>query len=63
MVAYECAEKNGMHHADDMILAIVAPDIGKQFGPHDEGEVVATLLNETYPLNPLRYWRSILLHR
>jgi phenylacetate-CoA ligase len=50
MVAYECAEKNSMRHTDDMILAIVDPDIGKQLGPHEEGEVVATLLNETYPL-------------
>jgi phenylacetate-CoA ligase len=49
-VAYECSEKNGMHSADDMIVEIVDPDTGKQLGPHEEGEVVVTMLNKTYPL-------------
>ena len=49
-VAYECNEKNGMHYADDIIVEIVDPDTGKQLGPHEEGEVVVTLLNKTYPL-------------
>jgi phenylacetate-CoA ligase len=49
-VAYECNEKNGMHYADDMIVEIVDPDTGKQLGPHQEGEVVVTMLNKGYPL-------------
>lgn len=49
-VAYECNEKNGMHSADDMIVEIVDPDTGKQLGPNQEGEVVVTMLNKTYPL-------------
>jgi phenylacetate-CoA ligase len=39
-----------MHYADDMIVEIVEPDTGKQLGPHEEGEVVVTLLSEMYPL-------------
>jgi len=49
-VAYECNEKNGMHYAEDMIVEIVDPDTSKQLGPREEGEVVVTMLNETYPL-------------
>jgi phenylacetate-CoA ligase len=49
-VAYECNEKDGMHYADDMIIEIVDPDTGKQLGPHEEGEVVVTMLNRAYPL-------------
>ncbi len=49
-IAYECNEKNGMHYTDDMIVEIVDPDTGKQLGPHQEGEVVVTLLNKGYPL-------------
>ena len=50
IVAYECTEKNGMHYADDMIVEIVDPDTGKQLGPLEEGEIVVTMLNKTYPL-------------
>ena len=50
MIAYECAEKKGMHCADDMIVEIVDPDTGKRLGPHEEGEVVVTVLNDSYPL-------------
>jgi len=50
MVAHECGEKNGMHIADDMIVELVDPDTGRQVGPMEEGEVVVTILNETYPL-------------
>jgi phenylacetate-CoA ligase len=51
MLAYECAEKKGMHYNDeDAIIEIVNPDTGKQCAPLEEGEVVVTLLNKIYPL-------------
>ncbi len=50
-IAYECAEKNGMHFADHRIIEIVDPETGKQLGPGQIGEVVVTLLeNPVYPL-------------
>lgn len=51
MLAYECAEKDGMHYNDeDAIIEIVDPDTGRQLPPLEEGEVVVTLLNKIYPL-------------
>ena len=50
-IAYECAEKNGMHFADHRIIEVVNPETGKQLGPGQIGEVVVTLLeNPVYPL-------------
>jgi phenylacetate-CoA ligase len=50
-IAYECAEKNGMHFADYRIIEVVDPETGKQLGPGQIGEVVVTLLeNPVYPL-------------
>lgn len=41
-VAYECSEKAGMHFMDEYIIEIVDPDTGKQLGPGEVGEIVAT---------------------
>jgi phenylacetate-CoA ligase len=47
-VAYECSEKSGMHFMDEYIIEIVDPDTGKQLGPGEVGEIVATPIH-----NPL----------
>ncbi len=50
-IAYECAEKNGMHFADHRIIEVVDPETGKQLGPGQIGEIIVTLLeNPVYPL-------------
>ncbi len=50
-IAFECAEKNGMHYADHRIIEVVDPETGAQLGPGQIGEVVVTLLENTvYPL-------------
>ena len=41
-VAYECREKAGMHFMDEYIIEICDPDTGKQLGPGEQGEIVAT---------------------
>ncbi len=41
-VAYECSEKSGMHFMDEYIIEIVDPETGKQLGPGEQGEIVAT---------------------
>ncbi len=49
-LGYECIEKNGMHFPDDCIVEIVDPATGKQLGPNETGEVVATVFDRGYPL-------------
>jgi phenylacetate-CoA ligase len=41
-VAYECREKSGMHFMDEYVIEIVDPDTGRQLGPGEVGEIVAT---------------------
>ena len=41
-LAYECREKNGMHLMDEYIIEIIDPQTGKQLGPGEVGEIVAT---------------------
>jgi phenylacetate-coenzyme A ligase PaaK-like adenylate-forming protein len=41
-VAYECSEKAGMHFMDEYIIEICDPETGKQLGPGETGEIVAT---------------------
>jgi phenylacetate-CoA ligase len=41
-IAYECSEKSGMHFMDEYIIEIVDPDTGRQLGPGEVGEIVAT---------------------
>ncbi len=52
-LAYECLQKSGMHIPEEIIVEIVDPDTGRQLGPGEVGEVVATPFNKIYPL--IRY--------
>ena len=49
-LAYECYHKNGMHYPYNCIVEIVDPDTGRQLGPGETGEVVATVFDEVYPM-------------
>jgi phenylacetate-CoA ligase len=44
-IAYECAEKNGMHLMDEYAVEIVDPQTGKQLPPGEVGEIVVTPLH------------------
>ncbi|HDS45750.1 MAG TPA: phenylacetate--CoA ligase family protein [Methanomicrobia archaeon] len=54
-VAFECAEKSGMHLWEDQyLLEVVNPRTGEALGPGEEGElVVTTLCREAMPI--IRY--------
>ena len=52
-LAYECLQKSGMHIPEEVIVEIVDPQTGRQLGPGEVGEVIATPFNEIYPL--IRY--------
>jgi len=41
-LAYECREKSGMHLMDEYVIEIVDPETGRQLGPGEIGEIVAT---------------------
>lgn len=49
-LAYECYQKQGMHFPYNCIVEIVNPDTGRQLGPGETGEVVATVFDEVYPM-------------
>lgn len=50
-VAYECDRQDGLHLDEGgTIVEIVDPETGRPLGPGEAGEVVVTLLDETYPL-------------
>lgn len=49
-LAYECYQRNGMHFPYNCVVEIVDPDTGRQLGPGEEGEVVATVFDEVYPM-------------
>lgn len=49
LVAYECPVRQGMHLDDGVVVEICDPD-GRPVPPGEVGEVVVTLLDETYPL-------------
>jgi phenylacetate-CoA ligase len=49
-LAYECYYKEGMHFPYNCIVEIVDPDTGRQVGPGETGEVVATVFDEVYPM-------------
>jgi phenylacetate-CoA ligase len=46
-VAYECSEKSGMHFMDEYIIEICDPETGKQLGPGETGEIVATPIHNS----------------
>ena len=50
MIAYECAEANGMHLIEDAITQVCDPTTGEPL-PHGQiGELVTTVNNRTYPM-------------
>jgi phenylacetate-CoA ligase len=51
-IAFECAEKNGLHISEDhFLLEIIAPDGDAPCAPGDTGEVVLTMLTaKAFPL-------------
>ena len=50
MIAYECAEKSGMHLVDDAIVQVCDPQSGEPLPCGAIGEIVATVNNATYPM-------------
>lgn len=49
IIAYECEEADGLHYSSELIVEVVGSD-GKPLGPDQQGEVVVTTFNRTYPL-------------
>lgn len=50
-IAYECANENGMHIADDLYIEICDPQTGEPLPVGEVGEVtVTTFKNDVYPL-------------
>lgn len=50
MIAYECADANGMHLIEDAITQVCDPATGEPL-PHGQiGELVTTVNNRTYPM-------------
>lgn len=50
LIAYECAERSGLHLADRVIVELVDPDSGMPVPAGEPGEVAVTFLNALYPL-------------
>ena len=51
LAAFECREKDGMHfHDQGLLIEICDPETGRQLGPGETGEVVATRFDRVYPL-------------
>jgi len=50
MLAYECLEKKGMHLHPEVILEVLDLEKQEPAAPGHPGLVVATILDETYPL-------------
>lgn len=49
-VAYECAEMKGLHLAEGVVVEVVDPQTGEPVPDGETGEIVITLMEETYPL-------------
>lgn len=50
MLAYECAEKQGMHLHPEVIVEVLDLATREPAAPGQPGEVVATIFDEAYPL-------------
>jgi phenylacetate-coenzyme A ligase PaaK-like adenylate-forming protein len=50
LIAYECAEAQGMHLVDDAITQVCDPQTGEPLPNGQIGELVATVNNRTYPM-------------
>lgn len=49
-LGFECEEAAGWHIPEDAIVQVIDLNTGQPAAPGEEGEVVVTLLEETYPL-------------
>ena len=49
-IAFECAQKEGMHIASGLLLEIVDVNSGLAVDDGETGEIVVTLFDQTYPL-------------
>jgi phenylacetate-CoA ligase len=50
LIAYECAEKDGLHLHPECIVELIDLETGQPAEPGQPGEIVATLFDQTYPL-------------
>jgi phenylacetate-CoA ligase len=50
LIAYECAEKSGMHLVEDAVVEVCDPQTGEPLPVGETGELVATVNNITYPM-------------
>lgn len=50
MLAYECAEKNGMHLHPEVIVEVLDLETGQPAAPGQPGQIIATNLEPAYPL-------------
>ncbi|MFQ5592752.1 MAG: phenylacetate--CoA ligase family protein [Anaerolineae bacterium] len=49
-LGFECEEAAGWHIPPDVIVQVIDLNTGRPTAPGEEGEIVVTLLEETYPL-------------
>ncbi len=49
-IAYSCEARTGWHVAEEIIVEIVDPTTAQRLAPGEQGEVVVTAFNPTYPL-------------
>jgi phenylacetate-CoA ligase len=49
-LGFECYHKDGMHFPYNCVVEIVDPETGRQLGPGETGEIVATVFDEVYPM-------------
>jgi phenylacetate-CoA ligase len=49
VIAFECEQAEGLHYSNVLIVEVVGSN-GEPLDPGQQGEVVVTTLNETYPL-------------
>ncbi len=50
LIAYECAEKDGLHLHPECIVELIDIETGQLAEPGQAGEIVATLFDQAYPL-------------
>ncbi len=50
LMAYECAERKGLHIVEDVIVEIINPATGEHVQQDETGELVITAIDESYPL-------------
>ena len=50
LIAYECAEKDGLHLHPECIVELIDIESGQPAEPGQPGEIVATLFDQAYPL-------------